>query len=69
LYDYEFVKWLRNIKNYEPEWITNYQADYQELSERFKKHGLCKECKQPNTGKQWCQACNASRFQENFANW
>ena len=40
-----------------------------ELKERYKKHGLCKECKQPNTGYYWCQSCNAKRFQQNFQNW
>ena len=41
----------------------------EELRERYKKHGLCKECKQPNTGFYWCQQCNAKRFQQNFQNW
>ena len=41
----------------------------EELKERYKKHGLCKECKQPNTGGSWCQPCNAKRFQQNFQNW
>src|SRR5205085_7962396 len=40
-----------------------------ELKERYKEHGLCKECKQPNTGSEWCQSCNAKRFQQNFKNW
>src|SRR5438876_11238343 len=45
----------------------------EELKERYKKNGLCKECKQPNTGiygwRGWCQSCNAKRFQQNFQNW
>jgi len=46
----------------------------EELKERYKKYGLCKECKQPNTGYYgyyyyWCQLCNAKRFQQNFKNW
>ena len=48
----------------------------EELKVRYKKHGLCKECKQPNTGHiyvyaiyVWCQSCNAKRFQQNFKNW
>ncbi|KLL03030.1 MAG: hypothetical protein MRECE_32c015, partial [Mycoplasmataceae bacterium CE_OT135] len=60
--DYEFITWLRDIKKETPEWITNYQADYQILSERFKKYGLCLECDQPNTGEQWCQSCNLKHF-------
>src|SRR5215469_9267811 len=45
----------------------------EELKERYKKYGLCKECKQPNTGEYadyyWCQSCNGKRFQQNFQNW
>src|SRR5436309_639664 len=42
----------------------------EELKEHYKKHGLCKECKQPNTGYYfWCQSCNAKHFQQNFQNW
>ncbi|GBB97955.1 hypothetical protein RclHR1_03100017 [Rhizophagus clarus] len=40
-----------------------------ELKERYKKFGLCEECKQPNTGDIWCQSCNSKHFQENFKNW
>ena len=40
------------------------------LTERYKKYGLCKECKQPKTGyNQWCQSCYGKRFQQNFQNW
>ncbi|RIA96305.1 kinase-like domain-containing protein [Glomus cerebriforme] len=31
--------------------------------------GLCKECKQLNTGVLWYQACNSKHFQQNFKNW
>ena len=41
----------------------------EELKEQYKKYGLCKECKQPNTGLSWCQSCNPKRFQQNFQNW
>ncbi|RIA86158.1 kinase-like domain-containing protein [Glomus cerebriforme] len=30
--------------------------------------GICKECNQENTF-DWCNACNAKRFQENFKKW
>jgi hypothetical protein len=33
------------------------------------KHGRCVECKQINTGKNWCQNCNSKRFQQNFDKW
>jgi hypothetical protein len=41
-----------------------------ELKERYRSNGLCKECKQPNTGYgPWCHLCNAKHFQQNFKNW
>ena len=39
------------------------------MKEERKNHGLCKECNQPNTSYEWCQLCNAKRFQQNFKNW
>ncbi|WNE40294.1 MAG: hypothetical protein GBAus27B_000361 [Mycoplasmataceae bacterium] len=39
--DYDFAAWFRDTKQLGPEWITNYQADYQLLSERFKNQILC----------------------------
>ncbi|RHZ35955.1 protein kinase [endosymbiont GvMRE of Glomus versiforme] len=62
--DAKFVNWLKNTKNYEPEWITNYKEDYQILNERFKKYGLCSECNQINAGKDWCKACNSTGNQD-----
>ncbi|POG71932.1 kinase-like domain-containing protein [Rhizophagus irregularis DAOM 181602=DAOM 197198] len=41
----------------------------EELKKRFKGYGLCKECKQPNTGGDWCKSCNVTHFQQNFQNW
>jgi serine/threonine protein kinase len=41
----------------------------EELKEHCKNYGLCKECKQPNTGIDWCQPCYSKRFQQNFKNW
>src|ERR1043166_1217242 len=38
----------------------------EELRERYKKHGLCNECSQPNTGYWWCQTCNSKHFQQDF---
>ncbi|GES73181.1 kinase-like domain-containing protein [Rhizophagus clarus] len=34
-----------------------------------RKYGKCFECKQINTGKNWCHTCNSKRFQQNFDNW
>ena len=41
----------------------------EELKQRYKQYGLCKGCKQINTGDFWCQPCNSRRFQQNFKNW
>ncbi|UZO26733.1 uncharacterized protein OCT59_018947 [Rhizophagus irregularis] len=37
----------------------------EELKERYKTNGLCKECKQPRASSYWCQC----KFQQNFKNW
>ncbi|RGB43422.1 kinase-like domain-containing protein, partial [Rhizophagus diaphanus] len=37
----------------------------EELKERYKKYGLCKECKQPRASVSWCQC----KLQQNFKNW
>ena len=41
----------------------------EELKQRYKSYGLCKGCKQPNSGYDWCQPCDSKRFQQNFKNW
>jgi hypothetical protein len=41
----------------------------EELKNRYKWHGLCKKCKQPNTGDDRCMYCNSIYFQSNFKNW
>src|SRR5215211_4404873 len=72
---------IEQIKEFKYWYLTEEQESLidklilnEELKERYKKHGLCKECKQPNTGGHsyygpWCQQCNAKRFQQNFKNW
>jgi len=68
--DHEFIAYLRDTKKESPQWIITYKEDYQILSERFKKYGLCQECKQPNTGEKWCQVCNSKRLKKDFKkNW
>jgi hypothetical protein len=37
----------------------------QELKKRYKRYGLCGECKQPKITVDWCQC----KFQQNFKNW
>jgi hypothetical protein len=41
----------------------------EELRERYKKYGLCKECNQLNTGGSWCQSCNSKHFKQDFNKW
>ena len=41
----------------------------EELRERYKNYGLCKECSQPDTGNLWCQSCNSKHFQQDFNKW
>ena len=41
----------------------------EELKQHYKSHGLCKGCKQPNNGFEWCRSCIPKRFQQNFKNW
>ena len=49
----------------------------EELRERYKKHGLCDECNQVNTGGGlyfnetigWCQSCNSKHCQQDFNKW
>src|SRR5947207_13180641 len=58
------------IKNFQ---LTEEQIDElipnEELRERYKEHGLCKECSQPNTGCGWCQSCNSKHLQQDFNKW
>src|ERR1043165_6069683 len=41
----------------------------EELRQRYKYNGLCKNCKQPNTSYKWCKSCYDKYFQQNFQNW
>ena len=68
---FEQIKYFthRNLTD-EQELLIDKLILNEELKKRYKKYGLCKECKQPNTGSyysyKWCQSCNAKRFQQNF---
>ncbi|POG58351.1 kinase-like domain-containing protein [Rhizophagus irregularis DAOM 181602=DAOM 197198] len=41
----------------------------EDLEKRRQAYGICGECKEPGTGADWCQTCNAKRFKDNFKNW
>ena len=67
---------FEQIKNFIPRKLTDEQQllidrliPDEELKQRYKQYGLCKGCKQPNTGYDWCQPCDSKRFQQNFKNW
>src|SRR5277367_5263087 len=70
---------IEQIKDFKHKYLTEEQELLidklilnEELKNRYKKNGLCKKCKKPNTGyyvRSWCQSCNGKRFQQNFQNW
>ena len=66
----------KQIKDFKYEYLSEEQKllidkliPNEELKQRYKRFGFCKECKQPNTDYYWCQSCNSKRFQQNFQNW
>ncbi|RIA93044.1 kinase-like domain-containing protein [Glomus cerebriforme] len=67
---------FEQIKDFDHHWLTKEEKLLidklilnKKLKERYKNHGLCWECKQPNTDDKWCNPCNAKHFQQNFKNW
>jgi hypothetical protein len=60
----KYYYWTQEQKSLIDELIPN-----EELREQYKKCGLCKECRQPNTGYDWCQSCNSKHFQQDFNKW
>ncbi|POG65882.1 hypothetical protein GLOIN_2v1844504 [Rhizophagus irregularis DAOM 181602=DAOM 197198] len=61
---YGMCKKCEQIKSINMGWCYACIYNYRE-----KKYGKCIECKQANTGQDWCQTCNSKRFQQNFNNW
>ena len=53
----------------EQESLINELIIDEELKRRYKKYGLCNECKQHKNSWFWCQLCNPKHFQRNFKNW
>jgi hypothetical protein len=67
---------INQIKDFDRHRLTEEQKSLidelipnEELRERYKKYGLCKECNQPCTGYDWCQSCNSKHFQQDFNKW
>ncbi|GBC18954.1 uncharacterized protein OCT59_015208 [Rhizophagus irregularis] len=63
---------FEQIKDFNPWILTDEQKLLidklilnEELKERYKNNGLCKDCKQPKITLNWCQC----KFQQNFKNW
>ena len=50
----------------EQQLLIDKQIPNKELKQRYEWYDLCKGCKQPNTGDDWCQQCNLKVFQQNF---
>src|SRR5581483_2689225 len=64
------IKYFKHKKlNEEQKLLIDQLIPNEELKQCYKWYGLCKECKQPNTGNVWCKLCNSMRFQQNFKNW
>jgi len=68
-YEYEYNYPYYDHLTQEQKSLIDELIPNEELRERYKKHGLCKECSQPNTGKDWCQSCNSKHFQQDFNKW
>ena len=74
-YDYSYELPFYNDLTEEQKSLIVKLIPNEELRERYKKHGLCKECSQPNTGNDnyndypWCQSCNSKHFQQDFNKW
>ena len=67
---------INQIKDFTYYYLTEEQKSLidelipnEELRNRYKNNGLCKECSQPNTGYNWCQSCNSKHFQCDFNKW
>ncbi|UZO03872.1 uncharacterized protein OCT59_024273 [Rhizophagus irregularis] len=63
---------IKQIKDFKHRRLTNKQSLLidklilnEELKKRYKRNGLCKDCKQPKITFAWCQC----KFQQNFKNW
>src|ERR1051325_2462614 len=50
--------------NFEYKFMVIFQTFKIKMSEST--CGFCPNCKQPNTGRNWCQTCNLKRFQQNL---
>ncbi|POG72276.1 kinase-like domain-containing protein [Rhizophagus irregularis DAOM 181602=DAOM 197198] len=62
----DFVNW--NLTKEQNSLIDKLITD-EKLKELYKEHGLCKECKQPNTSYYSCWPCILQHFKQNFKNW
>jgi hypothetical protein len=67
---------INQIKDFNPYNLTEEQQSLIDelipnkgLRKRYKKHQLCDECCQPNTGRLWCKSCNSKHFQQDFNKW
>src|SRR5438128_10442386 len=49
--------------------MTPGHLDYKTIEERLELFGECPDCKQTNTGENWCKSCNTTRFRKEFPTW
>lgn len=71
-----FLELLEFFKNNNILNVTNFKTEsydaklkLEKKRKKVTKFGLCPECNNPNTFYDWCQQCNAERFQQDFPNW
>ncbi|KLL05309.1 MAG: hypothetical protein MRERV_2c031 [Mycoplasmataceae bacterium RV_VA103A] len=68
-YDAKFINWFLNFKKLDLEWAKENEEEFADLRDKYEHFKTCKECKNPNTSRDWCQSCNAKHFQQEFNNW
>jgi serine/threonine protein kinase len=70
--DGAFINWFLNFKKLDLTWALENEEEFKDLRDKYKEYenfGICEECNQPNTSRDWCQSCNVQHFQEEFNNW
>ena len=69
----DVIEQIKEFKYYDltegQESLIDEKITDKELKECYKRNGLCEECRQPNTGYEYCRSCNSQYFKQNFKNW
>ncbi|GES88187.1 kinase-like domain-containing protein [Rhizophagus clarus] len=67
--DYNKYQYYVKISTTESEDVDERVVYMEDLEKRKQVYGICGECKEPGTGENWCQPCNAKRLKDDFENW